>query len=464
MILYRRFRLYTFALLTVLGTTAAAFLLRDTLTLANFTMVYLLVVVIVAIRSGTGPAVLTAVASFVCINFFLVTPYYTLIVADPRDVLDLAVFLIVASVAGRLAADARRQAFEARQREREQEILYRLTHAFNQLSEPTGVLEVLIRVMRKDLGARHAQILPFDKEIAGNAPNVYYMLLESGEVVYGTVQVSFELALSVPQVELLKTCISLAAMALQRIDLTERAAKSQQFEEADKLKTAILHAASHDLRTPITIIKTSASNLRQFHEQLSPQESAEITETIEHEVDQLDKLVGNLLDMSRLKAGALRLNCQLNSLEELAGDVAARVWQLTKQERVSLRFPEDMPMVEFDYGLLLQAVTNIVDNSLRYEPAESQIQLHGTFDKDYATLRIINHGETITDDVKAHMMEPFYRGGGDGRTGLGLPIALGIIEAHKGFLRVEDTPVTGATFVITLPMKGGTHEAQNPGG
>ncbi|MBL8164716.1 MAG: DUF4118 domain-containing protein [Anaerolineae bacterium] len=453
-------RVSIIALLVVAAITLCAVLLRDTLTLANFTMIYLLFVVIVAIRAGTVPASLTAIVSFMCINFFLVPPFYSLLVADSREVLDLLVFLIVASIAGRLAASARQQTQEAQQRAREQAILYRLTRSFNQLTETAGVYEALTRVLREDLYAQQAHVLPYTSETLVDDSPVHYLLLQGGDHIYGTVRVTFAEDLLQHQLQLLHTCVSQAAMALQRIDLAERASKSQQFEEADKLKTAILHAVSHDLRTPITIIKTSASNLRQFHDQLTREEETTIAETIEHEVDQLDKLVGNLLDLSRLKAGALTLNRQLNSLEEVVGDVAARVWQLTRQERIRIVFPEDMPLVDFDYGLILQAVSNIVDNALRYEPAESRIEIHGAVNEHHAVLNIINHGETITADVKAHMMEPFYHGRA-GRIGLGLPIANGIIAAHQGRLMVEDTPGSGATFVIELPINEVHHETEN---
>jgi two-component system sensor histidine kinase KdpD len=218
------------------------------------------------------------------------------------------------------------------------------------------------------------------------------------------------------------------------------------------------------LRTPITIIKTSASNLRRLGDALPQAERQEIAETIETEADQLDRLVGNLLDMSRLRAGVLRLSSGLNSLEEVAGDVAARIWQVTKQERIKIAFPDDMPLVEFDYGLLMQALTNLVDNSLRYEPPASLVEIRGEWRAGEALLKVVNHGETIPDDVKAHLMEPFYHGR-DGHIGLGLPIARGIIEAHHGALRVEDTPGGGATFVIMLPHKEEARvEAENPGG
>jgi two-component system, OmpR family, sensor histidine kinase KdpD len=458
----QQLRIYTAMVLAVIVVTACALSVRDLLTLANFTMFYMLLVVIVAISSDTKTAFAAVFLSFMCINFFLVPPFYSLWVADPREVIDLCVFLIVAAIAGRLGAQARQQTQEARERAHEQEILYRLTRSFNQLTHNEGVHKALARVLQDDLGAQQADILPHASGTAVVADSTtHFLLLMAGSHIYGTVRVVFDSRPTISQEKLLNTCVSQAAMALQRIDLAERARKSAQFEEADRLKTAILHAVSHDLRTPITIIKTSASNLQRLHDQLAVEEKLIIAETIENEVDQLDKLVGNLLDMSRLQAGALRLDCQLNSLEEIAGDVAARVWQLTKQERIKLVFPDDMPLVNFDYGLLLQAVTNLVDNALRYEPPDSQVEIRGDIETDTALLKVVNHGITISPDVKAHMMEPFYHGK-EGRTGLGLPIAKGILDAHVGQLWVEDTPGSGATFVIALPFnKDDTHETQD---
>jgi two-component system sensor histidine kinase KdpD len=241
-------------------------------------------------------------------------------------------------------------------------------------------------------------------------------------------------------------------MALNRIDLTERARKSAQFEEADRLKTAILRAVSHDLRTPITIIKSSASNLHTLGERLSPTQQAELTETIEQETDRLDRLVGNLLDMSRLHAGAMSLNSEPNSIEEVAGDVAAQVYQRVKQERIRLNFPDNLPLVNFDYGLIAQALNNLVENALRYEPSDKQIELQGCMSEGELRLLVINHGETIQADERERIMEPFYHGK-TGQVGLGLAIAKGIVEAHRGKLWVEDTPGGGATFIVALPIE-----------
>lgn len=452
---------YLLAVGTVILLTLVMLPLRSLLTLANFTMIFLLLVLIIAITRGTLPAFLTAFASFTCINYFFVQPYYTLIVADPREVLDLVVFLIVAAVAGRLGANVRQQAAVAQQSAREQALLYRMTRTFNQISTQQEIFDALLSMMRQDFHARQADVLPYATQADARDLTVHYLLLQADARIYATLRAAFAAPLSKTELDLLNACAAQAAMALQRIDLAERARLSQQYEAADKLKTALLHSVSHDLRTPITIIKTSADNLGELAVTLAPAERAEIAQTIVSEADHLDKLVGNLLDMSRLQAGALTLNKALNSLEEMAGDVAARVFQLTKQERIKLNFPDDLPLVAFDYGLMLQAVSNLVDNSLRYEPSAGQVELHGEVEDDTALFKIVNHGETITPDVKTHMMEPFYHGN-RGNIGLGLPIAKGIIETHGGQLRVEDTPNGGATFVIVLPLhrieQGACHE------
>ena len=200
--------------------------LRAELTPANFSLIYLLVVLVVAISQGTRPSLFASLLSFLGFNFFLVKPYYTFHVADPRDVLDLLVFCVSATLTGQLASYAHRQA--------------------------------------------------------------------------------------------------------------ERAQRSRTFEEADRLKTALLHAVSHDLRTPITIIKTSVSTLLAFYPSLPENEREDMLRVIDNEADHLNKMVGNLLDISRLKAGALQMNRGWNSLEEVAGDVAARVWQVTHQERIRI--------------------------------------------------------------------------------------------------------------------------------
>jgi two-component system sensor histidine kinase KdpD len=224
------------------------------------------------------------------------------------------------------------------------------------------------------------------------------------------------------------------------------------FEEADRLKTALLQAVSHDLRTPLTIIKTSASNIRALHERLPEGERQEMLESIETAADQLDRMVGDLLDLSRLEAGALPLHEDWTALSDIAGDVAARAWVLHHEERIQLRIPDDMPLVRCDYGLILQALGNVVENSLRYEPAGRRIEIHGECLTDEVRLAVINHGPSIPPGQRERIMEPFYHQAG-GHIGLGLAISKGIVEAHHGRFWVEDTPGGGATFILALPRE-----------
>jgi two-component system sensor histidine kinase KdpD len=442
---------YVLATALVGGVTLFLWFLRDELTLANFSLVYLLSILVSAIYQGTGPSLVAAVISFLCFNFFLVKPLYTFLVADPHELLDLVIYFAVAILIGQLAAQVRRQADNARQRAYEQDILYKLSSTFNQLTDRESAYQALKSILKMDLLVRDVDILPGKIEASSSAQNELYLLLHTEHDIYGTLRVTFDQAPTPSLIRLITASSAQASAALERIELNERARKAHSYQEADRLKTALLHSVSHDLRTPITIIKTSASNLLELHSKLTEPERMEISRTIESEADHLNKMVGNLLDISRLKAGALKINDAWNDLEEVAGDVAARTWQLTHRERIKMRFPDRMPLVRFDYGLVLQALSNLVENSLRYEPADSKIEIVGSFQEGEARVSIINHGPNLLPEERELIWEPFYHGR-EGNIGLGMAIARGIIEAHKGRLWVEDTIGGGVTFIFSLPV------------
>lgn len=447
---------YALAAVMVGAVTVGLWLLRDELTIANASVLYMLVTLIAAVLLGTGPAVLTAALSFFSFNYFLVEPYYTLIVEDTRELLDLVVFLAAALIASRLAAYARQQAEAAGLNAQQQDILYRLTSALNPMTEARTIREELRRVTTDELGAAEVSFLPVRPPASADASgSILFILLQAGDAIYGTLRAAFAHSPSPSTYRLLLACAGQAALALQRVDLTEQAQRSRALAEADRLKTALLRAVSHDLRTPITIIKTSAANLDDLHDRLSAAEQRDLSQTIQTQADALDRLVGNLLDMSRLEAGALVLNEDWNSLEEIAGDAAARAYHTLRAERIVLEFPDDLPLARCDYGLLLQALNNLVDNALRHEPPGWRVIIRGRALSDALRLEIVNHGPTISREEKTRIMEPFYqsRDGVSGSAGLGLAIARGIVEAHKGKVHVEDTPGGGATFVITLPTE-----------
>jgi two-component system sensor histidine kinase KdpD len=439
-------------------TTLGLWALRDRLTPANASLVYMLATIVVAVWLGTYPAILAAVLSFFGFNLFLLQPYYTLAVEDTRELLDLLIFLAAGLIAGRLAGYAREQADTSRQVSAEQVVLYRLTSTLNQLNDHAAILEELRRVAVEEIGATQLDILPeADGRVTPSGPALY-LLLNAGDTIFGTVRAAFPSEASPAQRRLLTACVVQSAIALQRVELAEQAQRSEALGEADALKTALLRAVSHDLRTPITIIKSSAANLHEFGPDLPAAQQRELAQTIESEADRLNRLVGNLLDMSRLQAGALVLNTEWNSLEEIAGDVAAQTYNSLGEERLVLDFPEDLPLLRCDYELIVQALGNIVENALRYEPDGRRAILSGSVASgDSLELAVINHGATISEEDKARVMEPFFQAGDGrsvvGRVGLGLAIARGIIEAHHGRLTIHDTPGGGATFVIHLPRE-----------
>ncbi len=442
-------RRYGIAALLAVAVSLLLWILRAYLTAANFSLIYILIVLITAVRHGTGPSLVVAIISFLGFNFLLVQPFYTFVVADPREFLDLILFLLVAVISGQLASYARTQAEAARQRAAEQDVLVKLTSTFNQLSDSQEVYRVLRQVLVDDLGMEDIRVLP-GIDPSPTSETLAYVLLKSSDQVFGTLVAGFGQSPTSWQQRMVTACAAQASTALQRIELTQRAQASYTFEEADRLKTALLQAVSHDLRTPLTIIKSSISNLLNLRKTLPQEAQLEMLQIIDQEADVLNQLVEDLLDMSRLKAGALYLNKHWNSLEEIAGDIAAQVWQRTGKERIRLTFPDDMPLIQCDYGLILRALSNLVDNALRYEPDDRQVELCGSADTDVVRLAVINHGPPIPPEERTVIMEPFHPGK-DGHIGLGLAIAKGIIEAHQGSLSIEDTHGGGATLVCTLP-------------
>ena len=448
---WRQILEYAISLMTVAVVTFVLWLFRGSLTQADVSLFNLLAILALAIRLRTGPVFLAAIVSFFSSNFFFIEPLYTFIVTRSQFI-DLCIYLVVALLVSQMGAYSRHQGEIARLRAAEQELLHSLSSTFNQIADRDGVYETLERVIRDRLGAHHVSILP-----GGHMPPsrdsegvTSSLLLSTSDKIYGTVQAVFD---SVPSTELsrlLEACVDQGSAALQRIELTGQAERSSGFEQADKLKTALLHAVSHDLRTPITIIKTSAENLLKLEHHLSPEERQETLEGIENAADHLNTMVGNLLDLSRLEAGAMPISQDWNALADIAGDVAARMWELYRDERIRLLFPPDMPPVRCDFGLMLQALGNVVENALRYEPTGSMIDVRGSYYPSEVRVAVIGHGVRIPPGQRERIMEPFNRQE-NGHPGLGLAISKGIVEAHHGRIWVEDTPGGGATFIVALP-------------
>jgi two-component system sensor histidine kinase KdpD len=258
---------------------------------------------------------------------------------------------------------------------------------------------------------------------------------------------------------LLATFAGQAALALDRTRLTEEASRADVLAQSDELKSALLAAVSHDLRTPLSAIKASATSLLDDRVTWSDEDRRDFLLAIDEETDRLTLMVGNLLDLSRIEGGALRPDREWYDIEELLLDVATRLRNRagSSVERIRLAIEPDLPLVWFDYVEIAQVVMNLGENALKYTPPDAPVELRvrraGTEDVEIA---VADHGPGIAPAIQRRLFERFYRGSAEGTTisgsGIGLTICKGLVEAHGGRIWVESRPGHGATFCFTLPI------------
>jgi two-component system sensor histidine kinase KdpD len=244
----------------------------------------------------------------------------------------------------------------------------------------------------------------------------------------------------------------------ERQRLIEESNRARLLEEVDRLRAALMGSVSHDLRTPLASIKASISDLADPELRLSDEDRAMLLRTTEEETDRLTRLVTNLLDMSRIQAGALVLHRSATALDELIGGVAPRLAPMFRDHRLTVDVPEGLPLVDVDYLLIEQVLSNLLENAARYTPAGTGVTLRaaaaaGSGDVEVA---VIDHGPGVAEEERERIFDRFYRLGAQSRgstgTGMGLAIVKGIVEAHGGRIRVETTPGGGATFAFGLPV------------
>jgi two-component system sensor histidine kinase KdpD len=255
-----------------------------------------------------------------------------------------------------------------------------------------------------------------------------------------------------------------AAVVLDRRRLQEEAEQARELAEGNRIRTALLAAVSHDLRTPLAGIKAAVSSLRSDDVAWSEEDQAELLEGIEEGADRLDHLVGNLLDMSRLQTGTVTPIVREIDLDEVVPMALVGV----PEGSVELDVPETLPMVEADAGLLERSVANLVENAVKYSPPDrpgSVVVVSASAIADRVELRIVDRGPGVPDDAKERIFEPFQRYGDAPRgagVGLGLAVARGFTEAMGGTLNAEDTPGGGLTMVLTLRAAGSVSAAAEP--
>jgi len=427
------------ALLTAFGTQ---------LDLSDDLLIYLVLVVASTVVGGFWPGVFAAVAACLLLNWYFTKPLHTFTIAEPRNLLALVLFVTVAVAVSSVVHLAARREADASRSARETESLLGLAQTVLGGADTPG--DVLDHLTSSHGG--HAELL---ERVSGR----WIMVASSGTTEPGASMLRFEvrpdLALEVngqaasATTSLLAGYTAQAVAALDRARLRTQAAQAEALAEGDRMRTALLRAVSHDLRTPLASIKASVSSLRQTDVSWSAEDEAELLANIEQNADRLDALVGNLLDMSRLQAGSLAPFLRATAIDEVA-PVALR--GLDDADQMLIVVPDDLPLVRADPGLLERVLANLFSNALRHSPPDQRPALRAREDGDRVILDVIDHGCGVPAELKERIFEPFARL--DERSpgvGLGLAVAKGFAEAMGGAIVAIDTPRGGLTVRVTMP-------------
>ncbi|MFD7876565.1 ATP-binding protein [Streptomyces sp. NPDC059766] len=444
-------------LVGVVGPVLLALVLNTVdLGLANDMLLFLALTVAAALLGGLLPALGSAAVGSFLLNYYYTPPLHRLTIADPKNIVAIVIFVGVAvSVASVVDLAARRTHQAARLRV-ESEILSFL--AGDVLRGETS-LEALLERVRETFGMESAALLERESDVAPWTVAGSVGLgrpLERPEEADVDMPVGDHMALALTgrvlpaeDRRVLAAFAAQSAVVLDRRRLREEADRARALAEGNRIRTALLAAVSHDLRTPLAGIKASVSSLRSEDVEWSEEDRAELLEGIEEGADRLDHLVGNLLDMSRLQTGTVATIIRETDIDEVVPMALGGV----PEDSVELDVPETLPMVAVDAGLLERVVANLVENAVKYSPRGKRVLVAASAIADRVEVRVVDRGPGVPDEAKERIFEPFQRYGDAPRgagVGLGLAVARGFAEAMGGTLTAEDTPGGGLTMVLTL--------------
>lgn len=468
--------------------------------LTDIALVLLLSVLFPAIRYGIWPAVLGAVVAFLGYNFFFITPLYTLTVSQPRELLALVAFLIVAVITAALAGQSRERARVATARERAVQRLYAFTRRLSYSAGRAEVAQAVASEVRAltgkpavvlvgdderlslsavtpegttlDENARSAADWAFGcKEVAGaGSPFLgecpfMFLPLTVGRRPVGVlgVEVGEGGALEENELSLLHALAEQAASAVDRAYLAQEADRARGEAETERVRNTLLASISHDFRTPLASILGASTSLIDFGDRLRPEQRVDLLSSIREEGERLDGMVRNLLSMTRLEAGALDIRRDWVDIGEIADRLADQARRRGMAGRLTLAVPPGLPMVKADASLIEQALSNVVANAARHGGPKVRVTLNAEADGDWLRIAVEDDGPGIAPDILPRVFDKFVHGarnmadGGDG-SGLGLAITQGILALHGGTATAE-SPIRnghGTRITLSLPIEEAT--------
>jgi len=485
-----RWRGYAVAAGASIGMALLATPMLSFFDLANIAMLFLLVVLLVAVRYGRGPSVLATCVSVACFDFFFVPPRFTFAVSDLQYVITFAVMLAVGLITGHLTAGLRFQARVASLREARARGLYEYARELAGALQTEQVFDTTARFIQAAFHAKATLLVP-DGEGSLQAPlrdetsaqvdvgvaQWAFDNAESAGMGTGTLPACplFYLPLVAPmrtrgvlaiqpaqrrwilipeQRQQLDTFAALAAIALERVHYVEVAQQALVSMESERLRNSLLAALSHDLRTPLTSLVGLSESLAGSRPPLSAQQ-LDMATSLHTEALRMSALVANLLDMARIESGELSFNPQWQPLEEVVGSAlrASRL-QLT-QHQVSTQLARDLPLLRFDAVLVERVLCNLLENAAKYTPPGSAIVIDAVCHGEYVRVTVYDNGPGLPRGREEAIFEKFTRGERESAkpgVGLGLSICRAIVEAHGGKIAAASSPLGGAALVFTLPV------------
>jgi len=429
--------------------TGAIYVLQTVAPILSLGVLYVFAVLPVAIIGGLPYALPVAVASMLAFNWLFLPPKYTFELRESENWVALAVYLATAVVVSELAARSRRRAAEAEQRAREAALLAEVAGVLLESSSVQAELAGIEMRVASVLGATGATIT-LETEQPPDADESAYVL-RAGDRFVGRLFLPDETRAR-SSARVLGALASLLAVAVDRERLARTAVEAEALRRSDEAKTALLRAVSHDLRSPLTAIRAATDGLSTASLALDEADRAALLATIDSESKRLERLVGNLLDLSRLEAGAAAPRRELWTLEDLVGRALADLGAAA--ERVYVSIADDIPPIRVDGTQIERVLVNLLDNALRYSSPADPVRLSAERGDGAVLVRIVDRGPGVDEDDRERLFEPFERGAAGGArpgAGLGLAIVRGFARANDGSVWLEPGHPRGTSFVVSLP-------------
>lgn len=462
---------------------------------ANLVMAYLLGVVFVATRYGRGPSILASILSVAAFDFFFVQPQLTFAVANTQYLVTFGVMLLVALVISTLTVRMQQQAQAARERERRTAALYAMSRDFASTRGLPKLLQAAVRHIGETFDAQVAVLLPNERnqlmvqpvgaaifvqeanergvaqwvydhrEAAGRGTNTLagsealYVPLVASQTVLGVIGVYPQQArrlLDPEEFHLLETFANQTALAIERAQLADETERTRVQIETERLRSSLLSSVSHDLRTPLATITGATTTLLDNESALDPATRRDLTQAIAEEAERLNRLVRNLLDMTRLESGAVEVNKEWQPLEEVVGAALGRLDQQLRDRPLDIDMPADLPLVPIDAVLIEQVLVNLLENALKYTPPASPITITARNIDGAIAVEVADRGPGLPPGTEQRVFDKFFRAApqhGQG-VGLGLAICEAIVRAHGGAMNAKNRADGGAIFRFTLPLEG----------